>query len=464
MMPLGYGGLYALMSEQISANHFLLPSEVPFYGPGGIPFAYPPLAFYVMAFGVQLMDVTTITYLRFAPSIFSSFSLVLVFLIADRIIRSKIAAVIAVVLVVFSPSLYNMHIWAAGVVRGLAFLLMLCGILFLHLSMEQKGNGFAILAGLFFGLTVLTHLFYGLFFALWLFIWSGIQLNRLPWKKVFFIILMSVLLILPWVSLMVARYKWVIFLNAFSSHDNAAFIEVITTPGILSEWIGGKFSLFSSNPFSIILIGLGLLYLINLRQVILPLVFLPMEGSHFIELLGAICIGAGCIAMIRWSARSKWLNYSAWGFAILVLLIHVRNGIPFVVNDAPTVDASAFDVARYVHENIPLDSKYLFVAAQSEAEWFPYLLRREPFASKWGSEWLGTYNDQRLLQSAIVTCRDLQSVDCLKQLPLDITEGDFLITRKAQRKLENQLELLPACGQRAVFGRYVVWSAECLMN
>lgn len=48
-LPLSLGGLYDQFSDSISDNGYRLPQSIPFYTEGGIPFAYPPLAFYVQA-------------------------------------------------------------------------------------------------------------------------------------------------------------------------------------------------------------------------------------------------------------------------------------------------------------------------------------------------------------------------------------------------------------------------------
>src|SRR6056297_2561206 len=45
-----YGaGLYVETADIIRANGYALPATVPHYGPEGVPFAYPPLMFYVLA-------------------------------------------------------------------------------------------------------------------------------------------------------------------------------------------------------------------------------------------------------------------------------------------------------------------------------------------------------------------------------------------------------------------------------
>ena len=45
-VPMGYAGLFTQMAKQIADANFYLPIESPFYGPGGIPFAYPPFGMY----------------------------------------------------------------------------------------------------------------------------------------------------------------------------------------------------------------------------------------------------------------------------------------------------------------------------------------------------------------------------------------------------------------------------------
>src|SRR6056297_3155153 len=45
-----YGaGLYVETADASRANGYALPATVPHYGPEGVPFAYPPLMFYVLA-------------------------------------------------------------------------------------------------------------------------------------------------------------------------------------------------------------------------------------------------------------------------------------------------------------------------------------------------------------------------------------------------------------------------------
>jgi hypothetical protein len=70
-MPKGFAGLYALFAETLANNRYRLLVNVPYYGPGGIPFVYPPLAIYLMAFLTNELHIAPLDYLRFVPAIFS---------------------------------------------------------------------------------------------------------------------------------------------------------------------------------------------------------------------------------------------------------------------------------------------------------------------------------------------------------------------------------------------------------
>lgn len=54
LQPYHSGGLFYFFCEAIRANGFLLPSQIPYYTEGGLPFAYPPLSFYLGALVLQV--------------------------------------------------------------------------------------------------------------------------------------------------------------------------------------------------------------------------------------------------------------------------------------------------------------------------------------------------------------------------------------------------------------------------
>jgi hypothetical protein len=468
-LPLGFSGMYALMAEQVSANHYLLPETTPFYGPGGVPFAYPPLGFYVMAFVTDLIDVSPTTYLRFIPPLFSLLSLAPLFLLVERMTSSFWAGFFSTAFLLFSPTLYYNHTWSAGMVRALAFLLMGCGFYFFYRALEEENRLFTILAGVLLGLTGLSHLFYGLFFALWVGCWGLATFRAKAWKTTFIIFSIGALTGAPWAYLMIARYGLQIFGHAFSSHDNSAFLEVFHQgQAAVLAWLGGKFTGVPIPLAGFVLSGFAIIYLIYKRQFGLPAVLLAMtlvlspEGDRFLVVMISVLVGVSLTAAREWF-KPKWMQGIMIGLALVAIFQMAGYGINEAMGSAPVLYRNAFDVAEYVEENVPENSKYLFVAGQAEAEWFPYLLKREPFVSKWGSEWLGTYDEQRALQGRVAYCKDGQTLQCLKDLNLDVAAGDIIVIKKNQKKLADELEASGSCQRMAVLGVYVVWSADCLI-
>lgn len=468
-MPLGFSGMYTLMAEQISDNHYKLPEIIPFYGPGGVPFAYPPLGFYVMALVKDMFDISSMVYLRFMPPLFSLFALLPLFLLVQRKTSSFWSAYFSVFFLLFSPTLYYNHIWAAGMVRGLAFMLMLCGIYFFYLALEKKEKIYIAFSGIFLGLTILSHLFYGLFFALWVAFGGLAEFTRKAWRTTLFTAFIGSLVSVPWIALMINRYGFSTFSHAFSSHDNSAFIDVFVqgVPTILI-WLVGKFFGVPIPLFAFVLAGFAVLYLLYKRQFGIPVILLAMvlilspEGDRFLVLIVSILLGISFSAILEvWDVR--WAQIVV-GSLIFISIFQMGNyGIRDVFGSAPVLYSSAYDVADFVKENVPENSRYLFIAGQAEAEWLPYILKREPFVSKWGSEWLGTYEEQRILQGRVAFCKDSQSLQCLKELGLNVRDGDIILTKKSQKRLSLELEESGSCSEIDSFGIYVLWRANCLI-
>jgi len=63
--PFRLSGLFYEFSRQIVLNNFAFPETIPYYSAEGIPFAYPPLSFYVQAILIHLFNPAL-----FLPQIF----------------------------------------------------------------------------------------------------------------------------------------------------------------------------------------------------------------------------------------------------------------------------------------------------------------------------------------------------------------------------------------------------------
>src|SRR5690349_21748697 len=86
--PLNDGGLFYKMMLDLQENHFVLPLYTS-YNNAQLPFAYPPLAFYIYAVLSSLMHVPVIKLMQFAPAIISALTIPAFFLFAREVLKEK---------------------------------------------------------------------------------------------------------------------------------------------------------------------------------------------------------------------------------------------------------------------------------------------------------------------------------------------------------------------------------------
>jgi len=155
--PALLGGLFLEMASTVATSDALVPTTIEGFTTEGIPFAYPPLGFYVMAVFMRL-GVDGVALLRFgAPAILLCIvALVyhLTWLLTDRPATALIAGTITGTHV----SLNVYLVGASGFVRGLGFLFMLVAMLGAYQYFATDGGRRALAtATLGWGLVVLTH-------------------------------------------------------------------------------------------------------------------------------------------------------------------------------------------------------------------------------------------------------------------------------------------------------------------
>jgi hypothetical protein len=469
-LPLGYAGMFTLMAEEISSFNFRLPGTVPYYGPGGTPFAYPPLGLYLMSLFIRL-KVPVMFYLRFFPPLFALLALVILFFLVIEISESTLAASFAVLLVATSPALYETHLWAAGVVRGLAFALLLAALYCFVSTINHFSWWKTLLSGLFLGLVALTHLAYSVFFVVWVFAWL---VTHPKFQNLFASLvagLVGAVLAFPWAFVVVRRYGFGVFEGAYSSHGNATFLPILQDFSRRAlPYLQNQLGVLLSNWLFAGLILLGCIYLISKAQFGLPVVLLAIavfiyENNHYLVLLGGIIAGVFIAGVCQWLGSINVRHLlSVLGIilglslASLVIGYCYVNGFSSISQDKPSLSPSSFDVARFVQKQTPANASYLLVAQQDEAEWFPYLLERQPLVGQWGSEWLGTYYQQTGYLRKLHQCEREQDLPCIHDfIALVGNTPDYLITLKTRKKLNEALRV--GSDWQAVYdnSRYMVW-------
>jgi hypothetical protein len=469
--PMGYAGLFTQMAQQIADANFLLPVESPYYGPGGIPFAYPPFGLYLLAFFIKLTGKYYF-FLRWLPPLFSLVSVVLTFLLSLKLFKSPFIATFTAIIAATSSELYVAHAWSAGIVRAPAFIFTILTIYFYSRNLEDRSMKNIALTGLFLGLSFLSHLAYALFCLAWITFYSLVSHNWL--KRIGDSVLSSLagsLVASIWIIPVISRHGWGVFLGAFNSHGGENISSVLVNIKEFLRLLQINFSPISTNPMLVVLFLFGVYFLLKQKTYNFILFFLLItlafpENARFVFWLGCFFTGCGLLIISNWLYRFIIrinITYSDFGilfFSVPILAFIWWGGINAISRRTPLLNEFALELGNRAQEIFPVNTKYLALLAQDEAEWLPFLLEREPLVAQWGSEWLGEYSRQTSLMLLFQGCRKEKDWLCV-QTTMDHVEKppQFVITYRIEKKMNDQIF---ATGQWVdVFSnnRYIVWRA-----
>jgi hypothetical protein len=439
-LPTGYAGLYTLMTEQLVANGFKLPRIVPFYGPGGFPYAYPAAGFYLAGIITKLFKISSFAYLRFAPPLFTLIFLILDYLFIYNLTSSRIKALLGTALTATAGAVYEYHVQSAGMVRALALVFAMLALLFSWTAFQKSRSLrstflHATLAGISLGLTVLSHLSYALFAILGILV-IDLFAYRPPWRLrlVLSAVIYGVGFLVSsfWWGTLLARFGYEVLLNPARSHGNFEVIQALIIVGLrhmpflfVQKLIG---TTYTWTPTILVgLIASGLAYLILRRNWALPIWFLIVflavgEPERFLLIIGCITAAEALGDVLTWisaqDALRQHTNFFLYTFAVCALFaVPVYNAAKMVASDTPTLTSSLINMSNWIQSHTLPDSTYLLLDDNNDLdEWVPYLTRRTPVVGSWGGEWVGNLNRLTDLSNRLDACLANQSDSCVQEL------------------------------------------------
>lgn len=424
--PPGAGGLYTLASELIADNGFVPPARIPWYTASGIPFAYPPLMFYVMASVRATLGVSFIDFERFAPVLFSTLYLVPGYLLARELLHSKRAALVATLILSISPSVFFWHLDAGGFVRAPGYLFFVAGFYSYVKAIRTRRLLFVVLSAMFLGLVLLTHPGYSLLLV------GSIVLFGLAEGRSWFGVRVTLGVLVC--GSLVASIWWG---PVLARHG----IETQLSPfGARNAGLGSIFSLltlsFHNEPYVPIwnvLAVVGVAGQVAKRKFLLAawllliIVIYPRstEGAYLaISLLAGSAIGDIIVPHIREIGDSAWGDLAATAFVALLVVYGVGSFVTVTrhvlgpSSFSPYVSGSDLEAMQWISRVTPPDSQ--FVVLGSQAEWFPAIAHRTSLVGTWGTEWVpGQWDRQQHIQKDLASCSTNGGEVCLNKVIKD---------------------------------------------
>ena len=459
--PVNDGGFFYTMINDLMDNHFRLPLYSS-YNQIDIPYAYPPLAFYLLGGLHKLTGISVISLLLYIPALLSiltipvCYSLTEIFFTEDKFSRALATYIFATL-----PRSFEWLVMGGGITRVLGFLFALLALLYFYRDLQSNKITVNLFAAAFFaGLTVLSHPVAVLFLGFSMIV-VGIYCWPINLFKAGILGFLTLLVVSPWLVSVLSNHGLATYLGA----SNTGHLDWFELKYLITQNFEYENRLFLAlvSVFSI----LGLFGRPRKRALFLGILvfggylFIPRGGVDLLTIYLAMLGTCGFLVVVRgWQAAERDKKTKGESFYLtrrsrillfyLVIYTFVGSYTYKFVDGKLDLRLSPEDVQAmtWISENTDPGSVILHLPSNESyrnwpndfiGEWLPALTARSNLSTVQGYEWLpeafaGKVDQYLYLRSCIdygISCvEDWQEDNDLR--------ADFLYISK----VENQFLLI----------------------
>ncbi|NJN79815.1 MAG: hypothetical protein HC797_04710 [Anaerolineales bacterium] len=419
--PFGDGGLFVEMIYAIKDNNYILPNYVYFNG-YEIPFAYPPLGFYLALLSAKIFGLSILQSVQILPVVINLLTIISFVLLASELTRDKVELFLCSG--IFSIVL-QVYLWTAkggGISRSPGFLFTVLTLYLFLLYQKQDKILYLILSAIAFGLATASHLEWGLisFASLLVFI---LFFKRYKTKHDIYSLsifgIVSLLATIPWWGTVIYKFGVTPFISAWNvaEMDLYQFFEKFFFGTLF------RVTIFSTKDYFLPVFGIiGFISAcFSKDRILLPIWLLityiaAPKNSPISGLLPlAILIGIGLRnidkGLLYLSEKLK-INFSQRfqpNISIVYLFVLMFLSIPQLFNKPilPILAPIERTAMEYVKENTTSDAKFIILTpsdwySADAAEWFPYLAQRQSLTTPQGLEWISAMEFNKIVEQVTI--------------------------------------------------------------
>jgi hypothetical protein len=395
--PLNDGGMFYSMIRDLKANHFILP-QFTTYNFVDIPFAYPPLGFYIAASLSSLMPVSDLQILLWLPAFVNVLAIIAFYKFAGQILPSRMSASLATLIYALSSRAFLWQVMGGGITRAF-------GMLFLILMLWQAIQLFReytlkrlVLTVLFGSFTVMSHpqtALHAVLGGVLIFLFYG--RNKRGITSALLVGVGAILLTVPWWGTVFLRHGFEPFLSAgqtsqrtfesylvlFNGLDDYLFFPTLIF-ALIGVWLA-----FERREFFLFIWAM-LAYVID-----------PRGGGGVALLAMSMLAGMGLLKLSAWISRSdsgqpegvmmkRASQILVFGAAFYFLLVAAIADFQLVNTSLKPEDIK---LIGWVNSNVKDGKTFLlstgreFSMSDPMQEWFPALTRQHSATTLQGLEW-----------------------------------------------------------------------------
>jgi len=422
--PVNDGGMFYVMMKDLQANHYIPPLYTS-YNQINIPFAYPPLAFYIGAGLNDLFNISLLNILQWLPAFIHTACIPALYFLAKELTGDKVTSATAAFVFAMTPHLNTWLSVGGGLTRSFGTLFLILTILFsyrLLVKNDTQSTGWTILFG---SLTVLSHTESTVFaIGIPIYIWLAKSRSLKSLLQGGLAALGVLLFAGPWYGMVISRHGLETLLSALQTGGQTiwAVLRLINIDIITEEPYLDLLGVFGV---------LGMATLLIKKQYFIPamLVLTYLIQPRSAHTVGNIplAIAAGLFvteillpAILKLDEKNTSRSAKVL-LAILTPYLLINSVYQGFILSQNHVSNSEQTAMQWIKENTPRHSQFLVLTGEpdamceSSAEWFPALTERTSLSTLQGREWLSgtTFGEFIGHRASIQSCLD-NGLKCLK--------------------------------------------------
>lgn len=416
-IPYNGGGLYYAFSTTIIENNFHYPIDIPYYTSSGVPFAYNPLIFYLIAFIATYLNISPFILHAYLPTLFSIISIILVYILANCLFENKNIVLLSTFIYCILPQAFSELLPGEGLVESFGTMFFLFGAIALFRMYKGEKLKYSILSGVLFGLTILGSPGGALAFAITLMIVPLFKEDSISAvKTIFSVSIIGAIISAPW-------WGTVIYYHGIGTIINGILVKCTSIQGYLVKLLG--FNTGCGWLFGAALVLLGLTYCLILRKWLLPvwfiLFFLAGEIGYMVPIVASFLMPIGLLKVILPSLNfiegsKRGCNLLSSMLIILICIhgagtaLYYNTEFHFTTNpvsytELRDVEIDSFSAISWARDSSHEDSHF-FVVGDSTfwwvGDWLPVLVQKPVINVGYGSEWSGNLSKIHAMRDEIV--------------------------------------------------------------
>ena len=435
--PVNDGGLFYRMTSDLLNNNLSMPATTT-YNQDQLPFAYPPVAFYLVAIIHLITKISLLDLYLYVPCTLSILTIPAFYYFAKGILKDQLLAAIALMFFAMVPRAFEWFVMGGGVTRSLGFLFAILALEAIWQLFSGNDSWLVVSKVIVFSAgTVLSHPETGIFviycaasFALF----NGLNKNRVI--KSLVVAAGVLLLASPWIIRIITTHGLDPFLGAGGT-GHGIWFEVKNLLTLNFGFENGYFlSVYSIFALVAIIVRRDKLTYFLYGMLFVGYLLFPRSGVNILTIFISILAAIGLSELIMFSTESKKeqpslidclaeSNKAKIVLSLTIIYIFVGAFSYKYINEKNIIriDDEIIEMYDKIEGFSQPEDTIIFYPSNSDnrfwwndfiSEWFPALTERQSSTTVQGYEWVPDLFDKKVENYIqLRACMDIGPV-CIK--------------------------------------------------